>query len=72
MRWLDGIINSMDVSLSTLWEMVEDRGAWRFSPRGRKESLCFLIYSEEVAYKRGEPRADDKRWGSEELTLGGI
>ena len=35
-------------------------------------SLCFLIYSEEVAYKRGEPRADDKRWGSEELTLGGI
>ena len=44
MRWLDSLTDSMDVNLSTLWEIVEDRGAWCAVVYGVTKSQMKLSY----------------------------
>jgi len=70
MRWLDGITDSMDVSLSELQELVMDREAWCATVHGVTKSQTRLRDSTELKEKRGFPSGASGKESSSQCRRG--
>ena len=70
MRWLDGITDSMDMSLSKLWELVMDREAWRAAVHGVAKSRTRLSDWTELNWETKIPQSME--WGQKIRVVGYI
>ena len=63
MRWLDGIADSMDVSLGELWQLVMDREAWRAAIHGVSNKVQPEVLDPKVHVSKPENEASERKEG---------